>query len=110
VPGYAAFRKLLNIVECCVTSRLRCLFAMGHGKRHRQTADVPDEPRQFAGDGNRRDVDVFAARGKLSVSPAQPYLSVPSPIDECLRDALVPALDVSAHASRMPVTSGGLDQ
>jgi hypothetical protein len=63
VPGYAAFRKLLNIVQCCVTSKLRYLFAVRHGKRHRQTADVPDETRQFAGDGNRRNVDVFAPRG-----------------------------------------------
>jgi len=40
----------------------------------------------------------------------QSYLRVPGSIDEGLRDALVPALDVSTHASRMPVTPGCLDQ
>src|ERR1700675_291237 len=112
MPGYAAFRKLPALY--CETA-----FAGSDSNRrlgrvdrllHAQTADVPDKPREFAGDRNDRDILVFALRHHSSIPSTQTQLCVPGSIDNHLGHALMTLLNLGAHFGRMPITPGGLDQ
>ena len=81
-----------------------------YGQRHGEPADVPDEPGEFAGDGNHCDVLLLAARDKLPIAPAQAHLRVPGAINNGLRNAFMPALDLGTDTGRVLVAPGRFDQ
>lgn len=80
------------------------------GERHRKAADIPDEPAEFTGDRDYRDVLLLATRYQLSITSAQAQLRVPGSIHDGLGNAFVSALDLRTHSSRVLVAPRRFDE
>jgi hypothetical protein len=59
----------MNRCPAFVVAALRWACLMGYGEGHGEPADVPDEPAQFAGDSDHRNVLLLAARDEFSEAP-----------------------------------------
>src|SRR5277367_3053095 len=72
--------------------------------------DGPDEAREFAGDRGGDNIGRLASAGELAIARAQPYLSLPGNVADCLWHLFLPEQQLAADPSREAITPGRLDQ
>src|SRR5271157_6256996 len=72
--------------------------------------DGPDEAREFAGDRGGDNIGRLAGAGELAIARAQPHLSLPGNIADCLWQLFLPEQQLAADPSREAITPGRLDQ
>src|SRR5271163_4699132 len=66
--------------------------------------------REFAGDRGGDNIGRLAGAGELAIARAQPHLSLPGNVADCLWQLFLPEQQLAADPSREAITPGRLDQ
>jgi hypothetical protein len=78
--------------------------------RHRPPADIPDETRKLAGNGDDHDVGMLAGLGQPTEAFAQAQLRIPGAIDDVLGQSFVAELNDAADLRGVAVAPRRFDQ
>src|SRR5277367_159254 len=102
----SAWRRVLPAPPLPVITRF---LGSACGDRH-LASDGPDKAREFAGDRGGDNIGRLASAGELAIARAQPYLSLPGNVADCLWQLFLPEQQLAADPSREAITPGRLDQ